>query len=76
MTRTTSNVSHRQDTGLMEIRARVEDSDGALSVLGGHFFEKGTALPLHVHSREDGSMYVLEGQIRSALATRECCFTR
>jgi quercetin dioxygenase-like cupin family protein len=60
----------------MEIKARVEDSDGALSVLGGHFFEKGYGPPLHVHSREDESMYVLEGQIRSAVATRECCFTR
>jgi quercetin dioxygenase-like cupin family protein len=69
MSSTTSNVSPRQDTNwwggsLMEIKARAEDSGGALSVLEGRFFEKGYGPPLHVHSREDEAMYVLEGQLR------------
>jgi quercetin dioxygenase-like cupin family protein len=69
MSSTTSNVSPRQDTywwggSLMEIKARAEDSGGVLSVLEGRFFEKGYGPPLHVHSREDEAMYVLEGQLR------------
>jgi quercetin dioxygenase-like cupin family protein len=69
MTSTTSNASPRQDTvwwqgGLMEIKARAEDSGGALGVLEGRFFEEGYGPPLHVHSREDEVMYVLEGRIR------------
>jgi quercetin dioxygenase-like cupin family protein len=49
---------------LMEINARAEDTGGALGVLEGRFFEEGYGPPLHVHSREDEAMYVLEGQIR------------
>jgi quercetin dioxygenase-like cupin family protein len=69
MSSTTSNVSPREDTfwwngGLMEIKARAEDTGGALGVLEGRFFEKGYGPPLHVHSREDEIEYVLEGQIR------------
>jgi quercetin dioxygenase-like cupin family protein len=69
MRSTTSNVSPRQDTywwqgSLMEINARAEDTGSALGVLEGHFFEEGYGPPLHVHSREDEAMYVLEGQIR------------
>jgi quercetin dioxygenase-like cupin family protein len=70
MSSTTSNTSPPQDTfwwggaGLMEIKARAEDSGGALGVLEGRFFEEGYGPPLHVHSREDEAMYVLEGQIR------------
>jgi quercetin dioxygenase-like cupin family protein len=69
MSSTTSNVSPRQDTflwqgSLMEIKARAEDTGGALGVLEGQFFEEGYGPPVHVHSREDEAMYVLEGQIR------------
>ena len=48
----------------MEIKARAEDTGGALGVLEGHFPEEGYGPPLHVHSREDEAMYVLDGQIR------------
>jgi quercetin dioxygenase-like cupin family protein len=66
MSSTTSNI---EDTywwqgSVMEIKARAEGTGGALSVLEGRFFEKGYGPPLHVHSREDEAMYVLEGQIR------------
>jgi mannose-6-phosphate isomerase-like protein (cupin superfamily) len=76
MTSTTSNVSARQRTfwwqgSLMEIKARAEDTGGALDVLEGHFFEAGYGPPLHVHSREDEAMYVLEGQIRFRVGDRE-----
>ena len=69
MTSKASNVSPRQDSfwwqgSLMEMKARTEDTGGALGVLEGRFFEKGYGPPLHVHSREDESMHVLEGQIR------------
>ena len=50
--------------GQMEIKARAEGTGGALGVLEGRFFEEGYRPPLHVHSREDEAMYVLEGQIR------------
>jgi quercetin dioxygenase-like cupin family protein len=50
--------------GLMEIKARAEDTGGALGVLGARFFQKGYGPPLHVHSREDEAMHVLDGQIR------------
>jgi quercetin dioxygenase-like cupin family protein len=66
MSSTSSNI---QDTywwqgSVMEIKARAEGTGGALSVLEGRFFERGYGPPLHVHSREDEAMYVLEGQIR------------
>jgi len=69
MSSTASSVSPRQDTywwqgSLMGIKARAEDTGGALGVLEGRFFEEGYGPPLHVHSREDEVMYVLEGQIR------------
>ena len=50
--------------GLMEIKARAEDTGGALGMTEGHFIHEGYGPPLHVHSREDEAMYVLEGQIR------------
>ena len=76
MTSTTSNVSTRQGTfwwqgSLMGINARAEDTGGALGVLEGHFFEAGYGPPLHVHSREDEAMYVLEGQIRFRVGDHE-----
>jgi quercetin dioxygenase-like cupin family protein len=49
---------------VMEIKARAEDTGGALGVLEGSFFEEGYGPPIHVHSREDEVMYVLDGQIR------------
>jgi quercetin dioxygenase-like cupin family protein len=69
MNSTTSKFSSRQDTywwqgSVMEIKARAEDTGGALGVSEGRFFEEGYGPPLHVHSREDEAMYVLEGQIR------------
>lgn len=50
--------------GLMKIRARAEDTGGAVGVLDGRFSEVGYGPPLHVHSREDEGVYVLEGAIR------------
>jgi quercetin dioxygenase-like cupin family protein len=50
--------------GLMEIKARAEDTGGALGAVVGSFFDKGYGPPLHVHSREEEAAYVLEGQIR------------
>jgi hypothetical protein len=69
MSSTKSNGSPRQDTvwwygGLMEIKTRAEDTSGALGVLEGRFPYKGYGPALHVHSREDEAIYVLEGQIR------------
>jgi quercetin dioxygenase-like cupin family protein len=69
MRSTTSDVSARPDTvwwqgGLMEIKARAEDTGGALGLVEGTFFYQGYGPPLHVHSREDEAMYVLEGAIR------------
>jgi quercetin dioxygenase-like cupin family protein len=69
MSSTTSNVGARQDPvwwqgGLMEIKARAEDTGGALGVVEGTFSHRGYGPPLHVHSREHEAMYVLEGQIR------------
>jgi quercetin dioxygenase-like cupin family protein len=69
MNSTTSKVGARPDTvwwqgGLMEIKARAEDTGGAFSVLEGRFLYKGYGPPLHIHSREDEAVYVLEGQIR------------
>lgn len=76
MSSTTSNVSARQDTvwwqgGLMEIKARAEDTGGALGVLEGRFPYEGYGPPLHVHSREDEAVYVLEGQIRFRVGDEE-----
>ena len=48
---------------LMRFKARAEDTGGALGLVDGSFYE-GFGPPLHVHSREDEAMYVLEGQIR------------
>jgi mannose-6-phosphate isomerase-like protein (cupin superfamily) len=75
MSSTTSSASPRQDTfwwqgGLMEIKARAEDTGGALGVLEERSFQ-GYGPPLHVHSREDETMNVLEGQIRFRLGDDE-----
>jgi len=48
---------------LMTIKARAEDTGGALGLVEASFYE-GFGPPLHVHSREDEAFYVLEGRIR------------
>lgn len=48
---------------LMRIKARAEDTNGTLGLVEGSFY-RGFGPPLHVHSREDEAMYVLEGEIR------------
>jgi quercetin dioxygenase-like cupin family protein len=63
-----AGVSARQDAfwwqgSLMRIKARAEDTGGALGLVDGSLY-KGFGPPLHVHSREDEGLYVLEGQIR------------
>jgi quercetin dioxygenase-like cupin family protein len=63
-----SNVNAGRDAfwwqgSLMKIKARAEDTGGALGVVEGSFY-KGFGPPLHVHSREDEALYVLDGQIR------------
>ncbi|WCB91767.1 hypothetical protein DSM104299_00444 [Baekduia alba] len=50
--------------GHMEVKVRAEDTGGALGVAEGLFTYKGYGPPLHVHSREDETICVLEGQIR------------
>src|SRR6266545_5750146 len=66
----------RQDSfwwqgSLMEIKARADDTGGALGVLEGTFYQEGYGPPLHVHTREDEVMYVLEGQIRFGVGDDE-----
>jgi quercetin dioxygenase-like cupin family protein len=63
-----ASVSPGQDAywwqgALMRIKARAEDTGGALGLVDGSFYQ-GFGPPLHVHSREDEGLYVLEGQIR------------
>ena len=48
---------------LMTIRARAEDTNGALGLVEGSF-PQGFGPPLHVHARDDEAFYVLEGEIR------------
>ena len=48
---------------LMTIKARSEDTGGALGLVEGSFYE-GFGPPLHVHHHEDEAFYVLEGEIR------------
>jgi mannose-6-phosphate isomerase-like protein (cupin superfamily) len=47
----------------MTIKARAEETDGALGLVEGTFYG-GFGPPLHVHSREDEAFYVLDGEIR------------
>lgn len=68
MTSTASEAVGAQDAywwqgSLMTIKTRAQDTDGALGLVEGHFYE-GFGPPLHVHRREDEGMYVLEGEIR------------
>jgi len=55
---------------LMTIKARAADTDGALGLVEGIFYE-GFGPPLHVHHREDEGMLVLEGEIRFRQGTDE-----
>jgi quercetin dioxygenase-like cupin family protein len=48
---------------LMQIKARAADTDGAVGLVEGTFYE-GFGPPLHVHRREQEGMLVLEGEIR------------
>jgi quercetin dioxygenase-like cupin family protein len=48
---------------LMRIKARAEDTGGALGLVDASFY-KGFGPPLHIHRREDEALYVLEGEIR------------
>jgi quercetin dioxygenase-like cupin family protein len=56
---------------LMKIKARAEDTGGALGLVEATFRHQGFGPPLHVHSREDEAFYVLEGQIRFRQADDE-----
>ena len=47
----------------MTIKARAEDTGGALGLVEADFY-RGFGPPLHVHTREDEAFYVLEGDIR------------
>jgi quercetin dioxygenase-like cupin family protein len=63
-----SNIRTQQDAfwwqgSLMTIKARAEDTGGALGLVEGSFYQ-GFGPPLHVHTREDEAFYVLEGNIR------------
>lgn len=63
-----SNIRTQQDTfwwqgSLMTIKARAEDTGGALGLVEANFY-RGFGPPLHVHTREDEAFYVLEGNIR------------
>ncbi len=68
MSSAASSISAQHDAywwqgSLMTIRARAEDTGGALGLVEASFYE-GFGPPLHVHSREDEAFYVLEGRIR------------
>lgn len=65
----------REDTfwwqgGLYEIKARAEDTAGALGLVEASLY-RGFGPPLHVHTREDEAFYVLEGRIRFRQADDE-----
>jgi uncharacterized cupin superfamily protein len=55
----------------MEIKARAEDTGGALGVVEGRLLGEGYGPPLHIHRREDEAIYVLEGQIRFRVRDNE-----
>jgi quercetin dioxygenase-like cupin family protein len=68
MSSATASIASREDAfwwqgALMEIKARAEDTGGALGLVEGSFY-RGFGPPLHVHSREDEAFYLLEGEIR------------
>lgn len=67
MSTTATTSENQQDSywwqgSLMRIKARAADTGGAFALVEGTFYE-GFGPPLHVHSREDEGLYVLEGEI-------------
>ena len=63
-----SSVSAQQDAfwwqgGLYQFKARATDTGGALGLVEASWYQ-GFGPPLHTHSHEEESFYVLEGQIR------------
>jgi hypothetical protein len=74
MSSTTSNVSPRQDTywwqgSVMEMKARAEDTGGALGVLEGRFFEEGYGPP-HACAVSGPPWQPANGHTRATLATQ------
>ena len=72
----TASAGSEQDTfwwqgSRMQIKARAEDTGGALGLVEAVFPYRGFGPPLHVHRREDEAMYVLDGEIRFRQADRE-----
>ncbi|MGE5275270.1 MAG: cupin domain-containing protein [Verrucomicrobiota bacterium] len=68
MSSATASISPGKDTfwwqgSLVQIKARAEDTGGALGLVEGSFY-RGFGPPLHVHSREDEAFYLLDGEIR------------
>jgi mannose-6-phosphate isomerase-like protein (cupin superfamily) len=64
----TASKQEKQETfwwqgSLITIKARAEDTGGALGLVEGSFYE-GFGPPLHVHHREDEGFFLLEGEIR------------
>jgi quercetin dioxygenase-like cupin family protein len=55
---------------LFRIVGRRETTGGALGMVEAHFWE-GMATPLHVHTGEDESFFVLDGRIRFRLGDEE-----
>ncbi|MBB5890275.1 cupin domain-containing protein [Kutzneria kofuensis] len=56
--------------GLMSIRVTAGDTDGALSVVEQRAL-RGYATPPHVHSREDETLVVLEGELEYTVGGRD-----
>jgi quercetin dioxygenase-like cupin family protein len=49
--------------GLYRIKARAEDTDGALGLVEASLY-RGFSPPLHVHRREEEAFYVIDGEVR------------
>lgn len=67
MSTATSSITPQENTfwwqgSLITIKARAEETGGALGLVEGSFY-RGFGPPLHVHTREDEALYVLEGDI-------------
>lgn len=70
-----STVDAREDAfwwqgGLYVLKARAEDTGGALGLVEARLY-RGFGPPLHVHSREDEGLYVIEGEVRFRQGTEE-----
>lgn len=67
MSNTVSGIAPSEDIfwwqgSRMQIKARADDTGGALGLVEGSFY-RGFGPPLHIHRREDEGMYVIEGEI-------------